>query len=112
MVRPPSSVPDEAVEDGEGDDGSESFGFDNDVALGPTSPTPPAPPASTRRDSQPPHHRISLPSTPTFPVVARCSCSISSLGSDDPVLSGFLEAIRQQDTAGGPDFLLATERRV
>ncbi|KAF6518559.1 hypothetical protein HZS61_016933 [Fusarium oxysporum f. sp. conglutinans] len=30
----PSSVPDEAVEDGEGDDGSESFGFDNDVALG------------------------------------------------------------------------------
>ncbi|KAG6977850.1 hypothetical protein FocnCong_v021629 [Fusarium oxysporum f. sp. conglutinans] len=28
----PSSVPDEAVEDGEGDDGSESFGFDNDVA--------------------------------------------------------------------------------
>lgn len=103
----PSSVPDEAVEDGEGDDGSESFGFDNDVALGPTSPTPPAPPASTRRDSQPPHHRISLPSTPTFPVSPDAAAVSSSLGSDDPVLSGFLEAIRQQDTAGGPDFLLA-----
>ncbi|KAL3584405.1 hypothetical protein FPOAC2_14503 [Fusarium poae] len=103
----PSSVPDEAVEDGEGDDGSESFGFDNDVALGPTSPTPPAPPASTRRDSQPPHHRISLPSTPTFPVSPDAGAVSSSLGSDDPVLSGFLEAIRQQDTAGGPDFLLA-----
>ncbi|KAF6515530.1 hypothetical protein HZS61_005436 [Fusarium oxysporum f. sp. conglutinans] len=59
----PSSVPDEAVEDGEGDDGSESFGFDNDYLL----------------------HSV----------------------QDDPVLSGFLEAIRQQDTAGGPDFLLA-----
>ncbi|KAG7402402.1 hypothetical protein Forpe1208_v017241 [Fusarium oxysporum f. sp. rapae] len=103
----PSSVPDEAVEDGEGDDGSESFGFDNDVALGPTSPTPPAPPASTRRDSQPPQHRISLPSTPTFPVSPDAAAVSSSLGSDDPVLSGFLEAIRQQDTAGGPDFLLA-----
>ncbi|KAF6512985.1 hypothetical protein HZS61_007243 [Fusarium oxysporum f. sp. conglutinans] len=103
----PSSVPDEAVEDGEGDDGSESFGFDNDVALGPTSPTPPAPPASARRDSQPPQHRISLPSTPTFPVSPDAAAVSSSLGSDDPVLSGFLEAIRQQDTAGGPDFLLA-----
>ncbi|KAK2468816.1 hypothetical protein H9L39_19578, partial [Fusarium oxysporum f. sp. albedinis] len=65
------------------------------------------PPASTRRDSQPPHHRISLPSTPTFPVSPDAAAVSSSLGSDDPVLSGFLEAIRQQDTAGGPDFLLA-----
>ncbi|KAG8664668.1 uncharacterized protein FPOAC1_013448 [Fusarium poae] len=103
----PSSVPDEAVEDGEGDGRSESFGFDNDVALGPTSPTPPAPPASTQRDSQPPRRRSSLPSTPTFPVSPDAAAVSSSLGTDDPVLSGFLEAIRQQDTAGGPDFLLA-----
>ncbi|KAF4452876.1 hypothetical protein F53441_4348 [Fusarium austroafricanum] len=103
----PLSVPNEAVEDGEGDDRSESFGFDNNIALGPTSLTPLAPPASTWQDSQLLHYRISLLSTPTFPVLPNAAAVFSSLGSDNPVLSSFLKAIRQQDTAGGPDFLLA-----
>ncbi|KAG6977927.1 hypothetical protein FocnCong_v021718 [Fusarium oxysporum f. sp. conglutinans] len=100
----PSSVPDEAVEDGEGEDGSESFGFDNDVALGPTSPTPPAPPASARRDSQPPQHRISLPSTPTFPVSPDAAAVSSSLGSDDPVLSGFSKQSANKTQPAAPTF--------
>ncbi|KAH7182230.1 hypothetical protein DER46DRAFT_670678 [Fusarium sp. MPI-SDFR-AT-0072] len=33
--------------------------------------------------------------------------SVSSVGGDEPILSGYLQAIREQDTAGGPDFLRA-----
>jgi hypothetical protein len=33
--------------------------------------------------------------------------SISSVGRDESILSGYLQAISEQDTAGGPDFLRA-----
>ncbi|KAM6504737.1 hypothetical protein FSOLCH5_015233 [Fusarium solani] len=103
----PSLVPGEAAEKGEGDAGSESSGFDNDVVSARTPPTPPSPPGSTRRDIQTPQRGGSLLPTPIFPASPDAAAVTPSLRSDNPVLGGFLDAIHQQDIAGGPDFLRA-----
>lgn len=98
----PFSVPnDEAVEDGEGGRESESFGFDNDVVVDAATPTPPL--------SSPPHQRSSSPLSSDSSGSSGGSIPLlsASVEPENPILDSFIQAIHDQDTAGGPDFLRA-----
>ncbi|KAH6973299.1 hypothetical protein EDB80DRAFT_880107 [Ilyonectria destructans] len=88
------------IEDDDGDD-SESSTSDINAVSQPTTSAPL--PRQDGRSSQP---RNSLSSTSDSPDWFVPSVS-PSLGPDDPILDGFLQAIHDQDTAGGPDFLRA-----
>ncbi|KAH6869143.1 hypothetical protein B0T10DRAFT_594976 [Thelonectria olida] len=107
----PAYVDEDKDEDGgnDGDDASESFGLDDGAVPCPSTSALPSSPSSSRHDGQPPQRRSSLPSILSSPVsfdsITSSSSSSPSVGSDDPILGGYLQAIHNQDIAGGPDFL-------
>ncbi|EWY79566.1 hypothetical protein FOYG_17312 [Fusarium oxysporum NRRL 32931] len=98
------------VEDGDDSDISENFRLANDAVPDLSIPVSPSSTGSTQHNSQSPQHRNSASSpTPTPPASSPSplpsKSSIRSVGRDESILSGYLEAINEQDTAGGPDFL-------
>jgi hypothetical protein len=98
------------IEDGNDGGISESFGFDNDAISDLSISTRPSLPDFTRHSSQLPERRgstsSSTPSPPaSLPSPLSSPSSIPSVGRDESILSGYLQAINEQDTAGGPDFL-------
>ncbi|PNP80887.1 hypothetical protein FNYG_05774 [Fusarium nygamai] len=93
-----------------GDDGdiSENFRFSNNAVSDPLILARPSSTGSTQHNSQSPQHRNSAssptPSPPaSLPSPLPSPSSIPSVGRDKSILSGYLRAINEQDTAGGPD---------
>ncbi|KAJ4127362.1 hypothetical protein NW765_017314 [Fusarium oxysporum] len=98
------------VEDGDDSDISENFRLANDAVSDLSILAQPSSTGSTQHNSQSPQHRNSTsPSTPSppasLPSPLSSPSSIPSVGRDESILSGYLQAINEQDTAGGPDFL-------
>ncbi|GKU10579.1 unnamed protein product, partial [Fusarium langsethiae] len=98
------------VEDGSDCGISERFRFDNNTVADPSISTRPSCPDSTWYNSQSPQHRgstsSSTPSPPASPPSSLSNLSsIPYVGEHESILSGYLQAISQQDTASGPDFL-------
>ncbi|KPA35141.1 hypothetical protein FLAG1_12197, partial [Fusarium langsethiae] len=100
------------VEDGNDDDTPGDFGFNNDAASDSSVSVRPLWTGSARHNSQSLQRRSSaFSSTPSSRVSSSSPppgpSSVSSAGGDESILSGYLQVIREQDTAGGPDFLRA-----
>ncbi|KAH7477861.1 hypothetical protein FOMA001_g10542 [Fusarium oxysporum f. sp. matthiolae] len=98
------------VEDGDDSDVSENFRLANDAVSDLSILARPSSTGSTQHNSQSPQHRnsasSSTPSPPALlPSPLSSPSSIPSVGRDESILSGYLQAINEQDTAGGPDFL-------
>ncbi|RKK74454.1 hypothetical protein BFJ71_g17273, partial [Fusarium oxysporum] len=98
------------IEDEYNGDISENSRFANNVVSDPSILVRPSSTGSTRHNSQSPQHRnsasSSTPSPPaSLPSPLSSPSSIPSVGRDESILSGYLQAINEQDTAGGPDFL-------
>lgn len=93
------------IEDDDGDD-SESSTSDINPVSQPTTSAPSSSPGLPRQDGRSSQPRSSLSSTSDSPDWFVPSVS-PSLGPEGPILDGFLQAIHDQDTAGGPDFLRA-----
>ncbi|RKK76848.1 hypothetical protein BFJ71_g16855 [Fusarium oxysporum] len=98
------------VEDGDDSDVSENFRPANDAVSDLSIIARPSSTGSTQHNSQSPQHRnsasSSTPSPPALlPSPLSSPSSIPSVGRDESILSGYLQAINEQDTAGGPDFL-------
>ncbi|RSL77584.1 hypothetical protein CEP52_017704, partial [Fusarium oligoseptatum] len=92
------------VEDGHGDDTGSSSPDTNAVLL-PTASAPPSP-GLPRQDGQPSRPRGSTSPISDLPDWFLPSAS-PSLGPENLILDSFIQAIHDQDTAGGPDFLRA-----
>ncbi|KAJ3454045.1 hypothetical protein MRS44_018677 [Fusarium solani] len=92
------------VEDSHGDDTGSSSPDTNAVLLltAPVSPSPGLP----RQDGRSSRPRSSTSSISDLPDWFVPSAS-PSLGPENPILDSFIQAIHDQDTAGGPDFLRA-----
>ncbi|SCO47730.1 uncharacterized protein FFMR_08818 [Fusarium fujikuroi] len=91
------------IEDGDESDISENFRLANGAVPDLSIPVRPSSTGSTQ-------HRDSTSSpTPVHPASLSSplssSSSITSVGRDESILGGYLRAINEQDTAGGPDFL-------
>jgi hypothetical protein len=100
------------AEDGNDDDTPENFGFNNDAASDSSVSVRPLWTGSARHNSQSLQRRSSAFSSTSSSRVSSSSpspgpSSASSAGGDESILSGYLQVIREQDTAGGPDFLRA-----
>ncbi|KAH7459298.1 hypothetical protein FOMA001_g20079 [Fusarium oxysporum f. sp. matthiolae] len=96
--------------DGDDSDVSENFRLANDAVSDLSILARPSSTGSTQHNSQSPQHRnsasSSTPSPPALlPSPLSSPSSIPSVGRDESILSGYLQAINEQDTAGGPDFL-------
>lgn len=92
------------VEDDHGDDTGSSWPDANAVLL-PTTSAPPSP-GLPWQDSQASRPRISTSPVSDLPDWFVPSAS-PSLGPENPILDSFIQAIHNQDTTGGPDFLRA-----
>ncbi|OBS15073.1 hypothetical protein FPOA_14088 [Fusarium poae] len=100
------------VEDGNDDDTPGDLRFNNDAASDSPVSVRPLWTGSARHNSQSLQRRSSaFSSTPSSRVSSSSPppgpSSVSSAGGDKSILSGYLQVIREQDTAGGPDFLRA-----